>query len=87
MKCWNGSHGISSKCIFAVAMSEGQDDDQVYLSVEEVAEMLRRTPKAIEKMTLEGRGPPCRWLGGPGVGKAVYCRAEVRAWLKAKHRR
>ncbi|HEX2842171.1 helix-turn-helix domain-containing protein [Hyphomicrobium sp.] len=67
-------------------MGKGGDEDQVYLSVEEIAEMLRRTPKAIEKMRHEGRGPPYRRLGGPGVGNVVYCLADVQAWLRARHR-
>lgn len=67
-------------------MSEGDDEEQVYLSAAEVAGMLRRTPEAMEKMRLEGRGPRYRLLGEIGVGKVVYCRADVLAWLRARAR-
>ncbi|WP_020087586.1 helix-turn-helix domain-containing protein [Hyphomicrobium zavarzinii] len=65
-------------------MSNGEEEEQVYLSVVEVADMLRRTPKAMEKMRLEGRGPPYWRLGAAGVGKVVYSRADVLVWLLAR---
>lgn len=62
-------------------MVEDSEDSSLFLTSVELAKMLRRSPRAIENMRIEGRGPPYWRLGGKGVGKIVYYMKDVEDWL------
>jgi hypothetical protein len=54
----------------------------VFLTSVEVAEMLRLSPRSLEKMRLEKRGPPYIRLGMSGRSKVIYRLADVEAWIR-----
>ena len=52
------------------------------LSTADVARLLGFKSQTIRKMRLTGRGPAYHRIGGP-LGRVVYARADVDAWLAA----
>lgn len=58
----------------------------VFLTCIEVADMLRLSPKTLEKMRLEKRGPKYFRLGNAGRAKVIYRLADVEEWLTKLHR-
>ncbi|MDQ8698158.1 helix-turn-helix domain-containing protein [Hyphomicrobium sp. LHD-15] len=58
----------------------------VFLTSIEVAHMLRLSPKTLEKMRLEKRGPEYFRLGNAGRAKVIYRLADVEEWLAKLHR-
>ena len=53
----------------------------VFMTSLEVAEMLKMSPRSIEKMRLDGRGPRYLRLGVNGKAKVIYELDEVLRWL------
>jgi excisionase family DNA binding protein len=49
-----------------------------YLTVEEVAELLRSTPRSVHGLTQQNR-IPCRRL--PGVRRLLFVEEELEAWI------
>lgn len=62
-------------------MVERDDSGPTWLTTAEVADLLRVTPRTIENMRLEKRGPPYLLLGGEGIGRVVYNLRDVMAWI------
>lgn len=52
----------------------------VFLTSVEVADMLRVSPRTLEKMRLEKRGPLYIRLGKNGKSKVIYRLEDVLAW-------
>ncbi|WP_072374971.1 helix-turn-helix domain-containing protein [Hyphomicrobium sp. NDB2Meth4] len=63
-------------------MDEGEKNYPVFLSTAEVAEMLKYKPRSLEKMRLEGRGPPYLRFGSGGKAKVIYKLEDVLAWAE-----
>lgn len=64
----------------------GNDDGDkypVFLSCIELAEMLKMSPRSLEKMRLENRGPSYFRLGQSGKAKVLYNLQDVLEWLKS----
>lgn len=53
----------------------------MFLTSVQVADMLKVTPRTMENMRLENRGPRYIRLGREGVAKVVYDLRDVEAWL------
>jgi predicted DNA-binding transcriptional regulator AlpA len=73
--------------------SQGRSGDQsrpanapVFLTCVEVTQMLRLSPKTVEKMRLEKRGPRYLRLGEGGRSKVIYKLDDVEEWLAKFHR-
>ncbi len=64
----------------------GPANAPLFLTSMEVAGMLRLSPKTLEKMRLEERGPRYFRLGGAGRAKVIYRLDEVEEWLAKFHR-
>lgn len=64
----------------------GNNPSLVFLTAVEFAEMVRLSPRTVEKLRLEGRGPKYFRLGEGGRSKVVYRLADVLAWLE-KHQK
>lgn len=60
--------------------AEGHGQDDVYLTIDEVAAVIRSTPAAIYQMRRRGQGPPAR---RPGA-RLLFRRSELLAWLDAQ---
>ena len=59
-------------------------EEVVFLTTKEAADLARLSPRSLERMRGEGRGPRyCKIGGGAGGkrGRAVYRRSYVIAWL------
>ena len=69
----------ADKVTFASTSSPGINDDAVYLTVKEPAELLRTTPRAIYSMIHRGQMPGLRRLGR----RVLIARAELIAWVDA----
>ena len=63
----------------------GLFDDEL-LTRPEVTKILRVSVSTIERMALEGTGPPYSRIGGKKRGRCVYRRADVEAYLLACRR-
>lgn len=63
----------------------GRKDGPVFMTSVEVAEMLRMSPRTLEKMRLESRGPKYYRLGNNGKSKVLYLIDEVLEWV-ARHK-
>lgn len=59
----------------------GRKDGPVFMTSVEVAEMLRMSPRTLEKMRLESRGPKYYRLGDNGKSKVLYLFDEVLEWV------
>lgn len=55
----------------------------VYLTTIEVAQMLKMSPRSIEKIRLEGRGPRYFRLGPGGKSKVLYLLDDVLKWVES----
>lgn len=55
-----------------------------FLTTQKAAEMLSLSPRTLEKMRIEGRGPVFRKLGRK---KVVYAMDDLLAWADAGARR
>ena len=62
----------------AQAAQKHQQDRLIY--VEEVAEILRRTPSAVRFMVHAGTAPPSAKIGG----RRMWRESEVQAWVDAQ---
>lgn len=62
-------------------VGEADESGPTWLTTAEVAELLRVTPRTIENMRLEKRGPPYLLLGAEGIGRVVYNLRDVMAWV------
>lgn len=67
-------------------MPEGERKLPVFLTTIELADMLKMSPRSLEGMRLDGRGPRYYRLGEGGKAKVVYRFSDVEEWL-AKHRK
>ncbi len=59
-------------------------EEVVFLTTKEAADLARLSPRSLERMRGEGRGPRyCKIGGGAGGkrGRVVYPRSYVIAWL------
>jgi len=54
----------------------------VFLTSVELAQMLRLSPRSLEKMRLEKRGPPYIRLGVSGRSKVLYRISDVEEWIQ-----
>lgn len=54
----------------------------VFLTTVDLAKMLRMSPRSIEKMRLENRGPRYHRLGESGKAKVIYRLSDVEEWLE-----
>ena len=56
---------------------------EALITTRECAERLRLSPRTLERMRVEGRGP--RYIkAGPGSqSRVLYCEADLAAWLAA----
>ncbi len=61
-------------------------DLPVFLSSTELADMLQMSPRTLEGMRLDGRGPKYVRLGKGGKAKVLYLLSDVEDWINA-HRR
>lgn len=57
--------------------------DVSLLQTADVAAMLGMRPQTLRKWRLSGCGPPYARLGGP-LGRVLYRRADIDAWLDAR---
>lgn len=64
----------------------GRKDGPVFMTSAEVAEMLKMSPRTLEKMRLESRGPKYYRLGDNGKSKVLYMFDEVLEWVQ-RHKR
>lgn len=48
----------------------------------EVAKMLKLSPRSLEKMRLDNRGPRYLRLGDSGKAKVIYKLTDVLEWLE-----
>lgn len=62
-------------------VSKSEEPTPVFLTSVQVADMLKVTPRTMENMRLENRGPRYIRLGREGVAKVVYDLRDVEAWL------
>jgi predicted DNA-binding transcriptional regulator AlpA len=58
----------------------GLFDDEL-LTRPEVAKLLRVSVSTVERMALNGSGPPYSRIGGTKRGRVVYRRGDVEAYL------
>lgn len=56
-----------------------------FLTTDELAVMLRLSPRTIENMRLDGRGPAYLRFGKSGKAAVRYRLADVSAWLDKWH--
>jgi predicted DNA-binding transcriptional regulator AlpA len=61
--------------------NEQRSNLPVFLTSVEVAQLLRMSPRSLEKMRLEQRGPPYIRLGHSFRSKVIYRLADVEAWI------
>lgn len=54
----------------------------VYLTSTEAANLMRISPRTLEKMRLEKRGPGYFRLGKSGRSKVIYSLSEVTQWME-----
>jgi len=59
------------------AAKSADDDLPRYLTIEEAAVVARRTPNAMRKLRIRGKGPRVRKIDG----RLVFARADLLAWL------
>lgn len=55
--------------------------DNELLNVTEAAKVLRLSNSTLERMRLDGTGPPFIKLGPSKRARVVYRRADIEAWL------
>lgn len=54
----------------------------VFLSSIETADLLRLSPRTLESMRREKRGPRYIRFGSKSVYKVLYCLADIEEWIK-----
>jgi excisionase family DNA binding protein len=59
-----------------------QADDDL-LTSDEAAELLKVSPRTLQRWRVAGTGPPVVWAGR----RPRYLRAEVMEWLRARRER
>ncbi len=59
----------------------GDRNVPVFMTAVELAQMLKMSPRSLEKMRLEKRGPKYFRLGGGGKAKVLYKLDDVMVWL------
>lgn len=64
----------------------GDKPELVFLTAIEFAEMVRLSPRTVEKLRLEGRGPKYFRLGAGGRSKVIYRLADILTWMEV-HRK
>lgn len=60
----------------------GKRDNALFMTSVEVAQMLKMSPRTLEKMRLESRGPKYYRLGENGKSKVLYLYDEVIEWVR-----
>jgi excisionase family DNA binding protein len=73
-------HRPRSKAATPLESPDATAKDDVYLTIEEAAALIRSTPAAIYQMRRRGQGPPAR---RPGA-RLLFRRSELLAWLDAQ---
>ena len=53
------------------------------LTTRECAERLRLSPRTLERMRVEGRGPRYVKAGRGSQSRVLYCEADLAAWVEA----
>ena len=56
----------------------------VLLTTRECAERLRLSPRTLERMRVEGRGPRYVKAGPGSQSRVLYCEADLAAWVEAQ---
>lgn len=59
------------------------DSKRIFLPTKEAAKILDLSPRTLEKMRIQGRGPVFRKLGS----RVVYAHEDLMAWANAGSRR
>lgn len=64
--------------------SSGSDEmhSLVYLTVTEAAELLRISPKTLERMRVDGTGPDFRKAGGGLRSRVLYRKQDLIDWVE-----
>lgn len=57
-----------------------------FLTTKETAAYLRMSPRSIERLRLEGNGPPYKKCGKGEKSKVLYEKSDVDAWLGTARR-
>ena len=65
-------------------MARDIDLDLDFLTTKEAAKILRLSPRTLEAMRRNGKGPPFTRMGKDQNAKVVYRRASIREWLADK---
>lgn len=55
-----------------------------YLTPRETAEMLRISPRTLERMRTTGDGPPFLKAGGGKRARVLYRRGDLNAWINGQ---
>lgn len=63
------------------------DSDFDFLTTRETAAILRLSPRTLEGMRRNGKGPIFTRLGNDQNSKVVYRRKDINAWLRGKRHR
>lgn len=64
----------------ALELLKNTQGEMAFLTTTEAADLARLSPRTLERMRGEGRGPRYCKIGGKR-GRVVYPRCEVIAWL------
>jgi predicted DNA-binding transcriptional regulator AlpA len=65
-------------------MKRNNEFEFVFLKTNEAAELLRLSPRTLEAMRRNGKGPPFTRLGSGQNAKVVYRVSSIRDWLADK---
>lgn len=63
------------------------DSDLEFLTTREAAAILRLSPRTMEGMRRNGKGPAFTTLGNDQNSKVVYRREDIDLWLRGKRHR
>lgn len=58
----------------------------IFLTTEELADMLRKSPRTIEDWRLDGKGPDYIKLGLGQTARIIYPMKNVETWLATLHK-
>jgi excisionase family DNA binding protein len=57
---------------------------QTYLTTAQAAELLNLSARTLERMRIDGSGPPFLKAGGGKRSRVIYAVADIQAWLSGQ---
>lgn len=64
-------------------MATNQNSQNLYLTSEETAELLKISRRTLERMRVTGEGPPFMKAGAGKRSRVLYKQSDVTGWLES----